>query len=45
MFADLEIDNLEEELLKAQLTSAIARKTEQRKFKNQSEAAKIMGVD
>lgn len=45
VFADLGFENAEEELAKARLTAAIARAIKARRFKKQSEAAEVLGID
>ncbi|MFZ5468213.1 MAG: helix-turn-helix domain-containing protein [Myxococcota bacterium] len=45
VFADLGFENAEEELAKARLTAAIARAIKSRRFKNQREAAEVLGID
>jgi len=45
VFADLGFENAEEELTKASLTAAIAKAIKRRRFKNQSVAAGVLGID
>lgn len=45
VFADLGFENAEEELTKARLIAAIARAIKNRRFKNQTEIAAVLGID
>ena len=45
VFKDLALEDAEERLIKADLSSAIAKVIEHRKFKNQSEVARCLGID
>jgi predicted XRE-type DNA-binding protein len=45
VFADVGLENAEEELTKARLTAAIAKAIERRRFRNQTAVATALGID
>jgi len=45
VFADIGLENAEEELTKARLTRAIAKAIKRRRFNNQSEVAAALDID
>lgn len=45
VFADIGLENAEEELTKARLTAAIAKAIKRRRFNNQNAVAAALGID